>query len=558
MRLIKCILILLNLNLFSQSINLNESFIDEYLRTQQIAGNLQDLASSLTIRPSNSTILKDFKYSKRILSNEKENIFLDLLPIDYILEFNSKHPYNRNNGSMIPNRGYQHLLSFGIYARIGPLHIELKPEHHFAENRIFQGFWENHSPEIWVQRYELWNRIDTPERFGKKSHNNFLLGQSSLKFKFGKIEIGISNENLWWGPSKRNSIMMSNHARGFKHITLNSKSPMKTFIGNFEWQIITGRLEPSFFTPPNTSFEYNGRKVYVPKINQRAEQNDWRYLQAYVLNYSPKWIKGFNLGYIRWVQGYSALFEGGYPWLEGSPTYFPAFSNIFRKNDRYRDYEEQTDQAAGLFLRWLWEESNFEIYAEFHYNDAKQNFRDLLLDSDHSRASTLGLEKVFNKKGDDFFSFGWEWTQMEQTAGRLLRPASSWYMHGYVYHGYTNNGEVLGSSIGPGSNSHYFTLKRFSKNKFYSIGFEIIDNDNDFYYEAFESSKDFRRYWKDFNIHLKYSRLFKKFWVSSNLVYSRSLNYQWGLEESAVEPYYKPGIDMNNFHSTIKISYFFD
>ena len=38
---------------------------------------------------------------------------------------------------------------------------------------------------------------------------------------------------------------------------------------------------------------------------------------------------------------------------------------------------------------------------------------------------------------------------MEQTAGRLLRPAASWYMHGYVYHGYTNNGEVLGSSIGP-------------------------------------------------------------------------------------------------------------
>ena len=100
---------------------------------------------------------------------------------------------------------------------------------------------------------------------------------------------------------------------------------------------------------------------------------------------------------------YRALVVGGYPWLKGNPTYFPAFANIFRKNDKFKDYEEQTDQAAGLFMRWLWVESNFEIYAEFHYNDAKQNLRDLILDSDHSRASTLGVEKVFNKKNDDTF-----------------------------------------------------------------------------------------------------------------------------------------------------------
>ena len=31
-------------------------------------------------------------------------------------------------------------------------------------------------------------------------------------------------------------------------------------------------------------------------------------------------------------------------------------------------------------------------------------------------------------------------------------------MHGFVYDGYTNFGEVLGSGIGPGSNSHFFSL----------------------------------------------------------------------------------------------------
>ena len=39
--------------------------------------------------------------------------------------------------------------------------------------------------------------------------------------------------------------------------------------------------------------------------------------------------------------------------------------------------------------------------------------------------------------------FNWEWTQMEQTASRLLEMLDSWYEHGYVYDGYTNKGEVL-------------------------------------------------------------------------------------------------------------------
>ena len=37
---------------------------------------------------------------------------------------------------------------------------------------------------------------------------------------------------------------------------------------------------------------------------------------------------------------------------------------------------------------------------------------------------------------------------MEQSASRLVRNANSWYEH-WIYHGYTNFGEVLGSGIGP-------------------------------------------------------------------------------------------------------------
>ncbi|MDC3314890.1 capsule assembly Wzi family protein [Flavobacteriaceae bacterium] len=548
----------------SQTINLNESYLSDYLRTSQLIGDFKS-EISFTLKPFdigkngleiNKEIFDTEKYAPTLLNFLKGNGKIKILPIDYNIEFSSHHPYNRNNGSMIPNRGYQHLISVGVFAEIGPLSIQLKPEYLFSQNKDFEGFGEGpngHYPVIWAKRYQLWNRIDMPERFGEKSITKTLIGQSSVRLNFKGLSLGLSNENLWWGPSIRNSIMMSNHARGFKHITFNTTKPLKTKIGNFEWQVISGRLESSGYLPANSDFQYAGTNIYVPKINQRAETDDWRYLQGYTFTYSPKWVSGLSLGFIRWVSMYGALVEGGYPWLKGKPTWFPAFSNLFRKNDTYENYEEQTDQSAGIFLRWFWKDSKAEIYVDYNHNDSKQNIRDLLLDSDHSRAVTVGLQKVFEINNDNFL-FTWEWTQMEQTASRLIRDASSWYMHGWVYDGYTNKGEVLGSSIGPGSNSHYFALNRIRDKEKLGLAFEIIDQDNDFYHEAFALAGDPRRYWKDFNLHLNFSKKYKQFWLSSNLIYSRSLNYQWDLADTAT-PYFHPGNDVNNFHINLKLAY---
>jgi len=549
---------------FCQTINLNESYLSNYLRISQILGKFKNDVS-FTLKPFDigtsghkieNEVFNIEEYSPTLLTFFNDKGKIKILPVDYNIEFNSHHPYNRNNGSMIPNRGYQHIISAGIYAEIGPLSIQLKPEHLYSENKDFEGFGEGpfgHYPVIWAKRYKLWNKIDMPERFGEKSISKTLIGQSSIRLNFKGLSLGVSNENIWWGPSIRNSIMMSNHARGFKHITFNTTKPLKTKIGNFEWQLISGRLESSGYLPANSDFQYAGTNIYVPKINQEGRTDDWRYLQGYSITYSPKWVSGLSLGFIRWVQAYSALFEGKYWWMEGNPTWFPVFDNLFRKNDKYENYEAQTNEAAGVFLRWLWKDSKAEIYGEYHFNDAKQNIRDLLLDSDHSRAVTVGLQKIFKINADDFL-FSWEWTQMEQTASRLLRNAGSWYEHSWTYDGYTNEGEVLGAGIGPGSNSHYFGLNRIRDKEKLGIALEIIDQDNDFYHEAFSSANDFRRYWKDFNFHLNYSKKFNEFWISTNLLYSRSLNYQWDLDDTAT-PYYHPGNDVNNFHFSLKLTY---
>ena len=88
--------------------------------------------------------------------------------------------------------------------------------------------------------------------------------------------------------------------------------------------------------------------------------------------------------------------------MSGNTGYFPVFSNLFRRNDTSATHEGQIDQAAGLFFRWLWKDSNAEIYSEYHFNDSKVNLRDLLLDSKHARAFTIGLQKYFSKSSIKF------------------------------------------------------------------------------------------------------------------------------------------------------------
>lgn len=546
----------------AQNLNLNEDNIIDKLRDLEIL-NKTHISNNFNQRPFESDIFNknklffnEKKYSKLLVSLVKSNIQIKLLPINFNIEYNSKYPIPTNNGSMIPNSGYQHIISPGFFIKLGPIDVQLKPEHHYSQNNLYQGFWDNHSSSRWAKRYILWNMIDLPERFGNKRHNNFFLGQSRVMLNYKNLSFGFSNENIWWGPSRINSIMMSNNPRGFKHISFNSNRPLNTSIGDFEFQIISGRLESSGYLPSGNDKIHAGTPIYFVKANQLGKTDDWRYLQAINFNFSPSFLNGLSLGFIRWVQFYNDLVDG-YFWMSGKTSYFPIFNNLFRKNDKNFSREIQTDQAAGIYFKYLDTKSNFEIYSEYYLNDSKVNLRDFFVDSRHARAFSLGIQKGLNSIQNNFI-ISWEWTKLEQTAGRVIRDAGSWYQHGAVKDGYTNRGETLGASIGPGSNSHTFQIKKINDLNFdrYIFSFQIIDRDNDFYYLAFDNSDDFRRYWKDFNFSLEVDKSLKKLNLNSSLTYTKSLNYQWGLIKDNNPSYYQPGIDRTNLSFMLSIIYF--
>ena len=89
----------------SQTINLNESYLTDYLRTSQLLGKFKSDVS-FSLRPLdigknglgiNKEIFDTEKYAPTVLSFLKGNGKIKILPIDYNIEFNSHHPYNRNN-----------------------------------------------------------------------------------------------------------------------------------------------------------------------------------------------------------------------------------------------------------------------------------------------------------------------------------------------------------------------------------------------------------------------------------------------------------------------------
>ena len=483
------------------------------------------------------------KLSWEVLNVDPIKTRISILAPQFHTEWNSNHPYYANNGAMVPSKGFKSLTSAGIHIQAPFLSVQLRPEIYLSQNRAYEGFPDTLGTRTWSSRYVLYNRADLPEQFGEGKIKDLLLGQSHALLYYKGIGLGFSTESLWWGPGKRNSIMMSNNARPFAHLTFRTQRPINTPIGAFEWNVIAGRLEESGFDPPKRG---DGRD----EARAANKNSDWRYLSAFTINYSPKWIKGLNLGASRAVQQYQTL-------ARETKDYFPVLINLFRANDPEGRDEAFIDQLISTYIRWVWYDADAEIYFEFGRNDAALNIRDFLLSPQHSRAYTFGFSKIFQLP-KNALQLSYEHTQMQQTASYLLRNAFSWYMHGGVRQGYTHRGEVLGSAIGPGSNLDYFNLSWFQGMTRFGFTFERWTHDNDFHYFAFERIQDFRRFWIDYTLGLDFDLPYKNFMFTGEFRFTRSLNYQWELYNSpAGGPYFVNGEDETNLHLSFKTVYLF-
>lgn len=248
---------ILCLELHAQTVPAGMPVLDESIRRAQLLGKV-DEGLSLMIRPVSPRkalgVNDAYKFDKGYFANDsvkspsvlsffKNKGRMQLLPAVSHLQHNSSSPYGWGDGPIIPARGFQQMLAAGVYAEAGPLSIQFRPEFVWSQNKDFERFPQSYSDQIWADRYDFWIRSDDPEKFGEGSYTKTNLGQTSIKLNVGPMSFGASNENIWWGPGQFNSIIFSNNSEGFKHLTLHTRKPIKTYIGFFEAQLLSGRLE---------------------------------------------------------------------------------------------------------------------------------------------------------------------------------------------------------------------------------------------------------------------------------------------------------------------------
>ena len=551
----------------AQSLPVGSPVLDDYYRMMQLLGKV-DSNVSFTVRPiiSASTLkVNDVFYPDSLTKNanwpgattvlfDKGRGKFQILPLSWQQQFNSDHPYGWNDGPMIPAKGYQTMVSGGFYFKYGPLSIQFRPEYVYAANPPFNGYESGHSGQELTNYYVYHNLIDNPERFGNSAYSRVFWGQSSIRLTFGPMSVGLSNENIWWGPGIRNSLILSDNAPGFEHLTINTVRPLNTYIGAFEFQILAGRLVGTGLSPLPVTTLPDGTNLLVPK------KNDWRYFTGFNINYHPKWLPGFTLGLTRTFDAYYSDVKANGGISAYAPFFFPyAKQGTSGGLDSGTGDSFPRDQYTSFYARYLFTKAEAEIYFEYGLNDNSYNTTDFILSPDHSRAYIFGARKMIPIKGknDQYILLSSEITQMSQSPDRLVRGAGGWYQHYQILQGQTNQGQVLGAGTGSGGNLQSMDVSWVSGLK--KLGFQIerYEHDVDFYQEYFPDINGNSRNWVDFGFALVGTWDYKNLLFNAKLEEIQSLNYEWILKDYNPSQYYIPHNTVSNLHAELGVTYRF-
>lgn len=497
----------------AQAVGVGSAY-DVSLRSMQLMGKL-DPAVSFTARPFNPGNLSYHTVYGMIDENDSATLgkpvpffkgkgSFQFLPIGFTQQYNTHHPYGWNDGSMIAAKGYQAQISAGFRASFGPLEMQFQPEAVFAANPKYPSNFYFGNP-------------------GPGSYTRVLTGQSYLRLAAGPVAVGISTANIWWGPGMNSSLLMSNNAPGFLHAFIGTRKPLKTPIGNFEFQLIGGKL---------TSEKGEAYENYNLKPEPLSLRG--RYLNGYVVSYNPRGLPGLFLGMTRALQRYRADVDNA----PGSfiDKYLPVISKPFQKKNVFNDDTLNTDQLASFFLRWLFVKAHAEFYVEYGFNDYGVNARDYAMAPTHSAAYILGFKKIYPLlKKNTQLEIGMEVTQMSESPDQIVRPAGNWYEHFAILQGYTNNNQILGAGAGLGCNVQSINATWVSGWKRLGVLLERLEHD---------PLKNIYN-WVDYSIGVLPQWRHKNMIFAGKIQFIKSDHYAWDVKGSF------------NVHAKFSIQYLF-
>jgi hypothetical protein len=466
-----------------------------------------------------------------------------ILPFVLRYYHNSDYPSGVNLGTLYPAKGLQFYATGGFYKMYKKLKIQLQPEIIYAENLNFKIFPNEHFDPIWDAYYKWYNKIDLIEKFDNNKINKIFPGQSKIEYDFNKsVSLKISTENIWWGPGIQHGLVLTNNSNGFLHLGLQTTKPYKTKIGKFEGQFIFGHLKNSNIQPTFSNKVFHNKFLYQPKLDEQ------RFVSGYVFTYQPKILKGLYVGTANLSVAY---FKDVQNFLD----YLPLNNLVATKIDQLN----KKANLGSFFTRYIFHESNAEVYFEYGRNDKYPTILNLLDGKTDPRGFVAGFRSISNLKKNKYrFSLTSEFTQLDAVNNTQVTEVQSWYTHNYVRHGFSNNGKVLGSGIGPGSTNQMLDLSILYSNSIFGITFNRTVNNRDFYFNAYQDYTNWKSHWIDLSttFHANFN-VRKNINVIADLRVTNSLNYNWWFIPLSDPILPGRGYDALNFTTNMMVVYNF-
>ena len=471
---------------------------DDNIRDLQLLGKLQP-EQSLTIRPYILTpklgydsllamIDPEFENHGRLV--EKKHSDIQLLPINFLQKYNSHHPYGWNDGPLSFSKGYQFVGSGGVYMRWRNIHLILRPEFFKTASETYETSY------YWGQRTPVLSKLT--------------MGQSSLRMDFGPISVGVSTQNLWLGPGRYSSLLMSNNAQGFNHFNIQTNRPLKTPLGSFQFAIIGGTLTA------NAEQGFENLQLQKSSLDPKS-----RYLNVLSISYTPILFKNLFIGANRAFQQFSQT----NPSNKLTDYYLISLKPLFRNS--YQDNSEAIDQLISGFAKYVFPKEHAEVYFEYGWNDGASNSRDLMLDMSHSAASIYGFNKIQYLNQNSYLKFEIEATKMSQRPSYLQRNAGNWYIHGRLDAGYTNENQIMGAGSGLGNDLQTFAISYNKGWNKYGIKFQHIAQNPMIQLTNWPTLYLGDINWDDYSYGIQIKHKHKHFLFNLNIDYVHSKNYLW-------------------------------
>jgi hypothetical protein len=432
----------------------------------------------------------EFKNHGHII--ERKHFDIQLLPINFLQKYNSHHPYGWNDGPLSFSKGYQFVGSGGVYLRLGNIHLTLRPEFFKTASDPYE------TSGLWGQRTSALSKLT--------------MGQSSLRMDFGPISVGASTQNLWLGPGRYSSLLMSNNAQGFNHYTIGNNRPLKTPVGSFELLIIGGTLTSN----STQGFENSNLKTY--SLTNGVTSFLPNYLSLLSISYSPLFLKNF---YLTANRAFTIPTQEK-PSSKLTDYYLLSLKPLFRNT--YQDNSLPIDQVLSGSAKYVFPEEHAEVYFEYGWNDGSSNSRDLILDMSHSAASIYGLKKIQYLSEKTYLNFEAEVTQMSQKPSHLQRSAGNWYVH--QNGGYINENQILGAGSGWGNDVQTFAISLNKGWTKYGIKFQHIAHNPEGVTNilAYDGGAP---YWDDYAYGIQIKQKYNHFLFNLNMEWVNSKNYLW-------------------------------